>query len=472
MGEININIHNKRLNGVFMSDVKFDVVLKGLVAGFDKEKVQQSFSELFALDDAKVERIFSTTNANLKKNVTEAIAQQYVAKLTAIGVDAVLIAREPILALETIEHSGPDADSAPGSHSEPHSASSQAHPSLTANEETVLNFYFTGKGFEYFKIWIVNILLSIVTLGIYSAWAKVRNHQYFYGNTHFNNSTFEYTATPIQVLKGRIIAFVLLVIFAVAGRISPILSLVLTLLFLIALPWIAIMSLKFNARNTRYRNLAFRFHGDVWGAAKAFIFWPLLGVFSLFALMPFAWKKQTQYIFGNSAYGTADFSFDVSVKEYYKMLLIILGAGVVFMIIFGALFGFSIAGLATKPAAGLVAMIPIMLIYLAFYLFVGAYFMVTMANIQLNNTQLQEHRMGGNWDLFSYAKLLAVNTLLILCTLGLYIPFAKIKTAAYRADHTQFIAVGDLDQFIAAEKEHVGALGEGVSDLFDVDISV
>jgi uncharacterized membrane protein YjgN (DUF898 family) len=469
-----VNIHNKWLNGVFMSDVKFDIVLKGLVAGFDKEQVQKSFSELFVLDDAKVERIFSTANANLKKNVTEAIAQQYVAKLAAIGVNAVLIAREPILALETIEHSGPDvdADSAAGSHSEVHSAPTQTHQSLTASEETVLNFQFTGKGFEYFKIWIVNILLSIVTLGIYSAWAKVRNHQYFYGNTHLNNSTFEYTATPIQVLKGRIIAFFLLVAFAVAGRISPILSLVLTLLFLIALPWIAIMSLKFNARNTRYRNLAFRFHGDVWGAAKAFIFWPLLGVFSFFMLMPFAWKKQTQYIFGNSAYGTADFSFDVSVKEYYKMLLVLLGAGVVFFIILGALFGFSLMGLATNPAAAGMAMIPITLMYLVFYLVVGAYFMVSMANIQLNNTQLQEHRMGGNWELFSYAKLLAVNTLLILCTLGLYIPFAKIKTAAYRADHTQFIAVGDVDQFIAAEKEHVGALGEGVSDLFDVDISV
>ncbi len=32
---------------------------------------------------------------------------------------------------------------------------------------------FTGKGSEYFKIWIVNIALSLITLGIYSAWAKV-----------------------------------------------------------------------------------------------------------------------------------------------------------------------------------------------------------------------------------------------------------------------------------------------------------
>lgn len=42
---------------------------------------------------------------------------------------------------------------------------------------------FTGKGSEYFGIWIVNLLLTILTLGIYSAWAKVRRLQYFYRNT-------------------------------------------------------------------------------------------------------------------------------------------------------------------------------------------------------------------------------------------------------------------------------------------------
>ncbi len=37
---------------------------------------------------------------------------------------------------------------------------------------------FKGNGFEYFQIWIVNIVLTIVTLGIYSAWATVRNKRY------------------------------------------------------------------------------------------------------------------------------------------------------------------------------------------------------------------------------------------------------------------------------------------------------
>ncbi len=33
---------------------------------------------------------------------------------------------------------------------------------------------FHGSGGEYFRIWIVNLCLTIVTFGIYTAWAKVR----------------------------------------------------------------------------------------------------------------------------------------------------------------------------------------------------------------------------------------------------------------------------------------------------------
>ena len=39
-------------------------------------------------------------------------------------------------------------------------------------------FRFTGTGGEYFRIWIVNVMLSVVTFGIYSAWAKARRLQY------------------------------------------------------------------------------------------------------------------------------------------------------------------------------------------------------------------------------------------------------------------------------------------------------
>ena len=77
------------------------------------------------------------------------------------------------------------------------------------NQNNKYQFEFSGSGSEYFKIWIVNILLTIVTLYIYSAWAKVRKNRYFYGNTSIDGSAFEYHAKGIQLLPGRLIGCLL-----------------------------------------------------------------------------------------------------------------------------------------------------------------------------------------------------------------------------------------------------------------------
>src|SRR6476620_11445195 len=67
---------------------------------------------------------------------------------------------------------------------------------------------FSGTASEYFRIWIVNLALSIATLGIYSAWAKVRRKRYFYSQTSLDGEPFEYTGQPVAILKGRVLAVI------------------------------------------------------------------------------------------------------------------------------------------------------------------------------------------------------------------------------------------------------------------------
>src|SRR5271169_4981058 len=81
---------------------------------------------------------------------------------------------------------------------------------------------FTGTGGEYFGIWIVNLLLTIVTLGIYSAWAKVRRLQYFYRHTTVAGSSFDFHGSPMRILIGRVIAFAMLLAYNYSVRLrSP-----------------------------------------------------------------------------------------------------------------------------------------------------------------------------------------------------------------------------------------------------------
>ena len=83
---------------------------------------------------------------------------------------------------------------------------------------------FKGRAGEYFGIWIVNVLLSILTLGIYSAWAKVRRVRYFYGNMYLDGHNFEYHAKPRQILIGRLIVVGVLIGYQVLIAISPFFS--------------------------------------------------------------------------------------------------------------------------------------------------------------------------------------------------------------------------------------------------------
>ena len=118
---------------------------------------------------------------------------------------------------------------------------------------------FTGSGFEYFKIWIVNIMLMVLTLGIYSAWAKVRNKRYFYGNTMLQGASFEYHANPIQILRGRLIAFTAVIIFSVTNHFYLSLAPVMVILSLLALPFVLWSNYRFNMRMSSYRNVHFGF---------------------------------------------------------------------------------------------------------------------------------------------------------------------------------------------------------------------
>src|ERR1043165_9971239 len=85
--------------------------------------------------------------------------------------------------------------------------------------------HFTGRAGEYFGIWIVNLLLTIVTLGIYSPWAKVRRLRYFYRHPELAVSSFDFHGSPVKILVGRVIAVAMLLSYNAAVRVKSPLTL-------------------------------------------------------------------------------------------------------------------------------------------------------------------------------------------------------------------------------------------------------
>jgi|TARA_B110000263_G_scaffold170297_1_gene148387 uncharacterized membrane protein YjgN (DUF898 family) len=318
---------------------------------------------------------------------------------------------------------------------------------------------FRGDGSEYFRIWIVNVLLTIVTLGIYSAWATVRNNRYFYSNFYLGDSHFEYLADPITILKGRMVAIVVLVIYAVVSVLYPLAGLIFTLALIILFPYLIVRSLVFGRRMTSFRNIQFRFKGTYGGALMAFIIWPILGVLSLGLLFPLSLVKRNAFVIKNSAYGTTAFEFTATYKDYF--LIILASFGLVLLAIIGSVM---LSFVLPPIMAGFV-------IVLGIYA-TGFYAASRTHNLMFNTTFLNEHGFNSTVTAGGLFQVALINTLFIILTLGLYLPAAKVRSTKYVCSRLEFEAAGSLDDFVAAEKENASAIGEELGDALDLDIGL
>ncbi|MDI9244287.1 YjgN family protein [Marinobacter sp. CHS3-4] len=438
-----------------MTKPNYRVVFDGKpLPGFDTETVRSAVQSMFNLSDEKTDRLFSGKPKILKSGLTHEQAITYQERLARIGAETELASleeREPEpLTVKTSESEPPTA--------EPLTTEAPEAPEASADSIRQAGFQFTGNGKEYFGIWIVNILLTIVTLGIYSAWATVRNNQYFYGNTKLDDASFQYLAKPLTILKGRLIALAVFAAYVVLSNLYVEAGLVFAVLLIPAVPWIMIKSLRFKAVNSAYRNIRFDFQGQYGQAFMVTFVWPLLNMLTLLLLTPVVIKKTHEFIANGSRYGTSEFTFHATNGHYYRFfgkgLLIALGFGVA-------------AFLALRSNMQVVGMV----IGIIGYIAVFGYFIAGIANLFLNSVQLSDHGFESELEPMQMVWIYFSNSLLVGLTLGLYTPWAKCRIAKYRASRTSMLVDGDLDQFVAAEENRTSALGQELGDAFDVDFA-
>ena len=176
---------------------------------------------------------------------------------------------------------------------------------------------FTADGWEYFRIWIVNVALTLLTLGIYSAWAKVRARRYLYGNIWLGDAAFDYTANPVAILRGRILVAIVLVLLSFAQILSIFYYYAALAVLAPLVPWVVVRARTFQLRNSRYRGIAFDFKGRFWDAA---VWYPLLAVASVVTLglaWPFRVFGRDRFLITESRFGNKPFRFIGEANSYY-----------------------------------------------------------------------------------------------------------------------------------------------------------
>lgn len=378
-----------------------------------------------------------------------------------------------------------------------------------------LNFEFNGDASEYFKIWIVNIALSILTLGIYSAWAKVRTNRYFYGNTTLDGSSFEYLAEPLTILKGRLIVVAFIILYALTTQFVPMLEVAFFIIYMLALPWMVIKSMQFNARNSAYRNIRFNFDGAIVEAVVVFIWLPIFCLLTIGIAIPYFIKRVKQFSIEHSYFGKSKFDFNASAGNFYeiyvKALLVPMVLGMMIAVVTSA-FVKNIDGTqlptqapATQteqiqleqapeqkinnnqqqPTTNAPANVPVELdqmavfissitaiVTMAIYVLIGVYIQTCTANLVLCSTTLSTHKLESRLRVRNMFYIYVTNMFAALISFGLLIPWCRIRLARYRFKNLSLIADGDIDNFIADEQSDVKATAGEFADAFDLDLGL
>ncbi len=339
---------------------------------------------------------------------------------------------------------------------------------------------FTANVGEYFRIWIVNLALTIVTLGIYSAWAKVRKRRYFYGHTRIDGESFEYRANPVAILKGRLIAVALFAVFYAISHYAPLYIWAIYLVLLFVGPWLVVRSLAFNAYNTAYRNVRFTFSGTYRTCLGVVLGYGLLTVVTLGLGFPFLRRRLVQFAAESHSYGTtpcalADGFKKLFVRPYFVAIGVSILLGVVLVAFFAAVG--VIAGAPAKPGTGNPGWVPtaiiagVVMFYALLFLLV-AYIKARTVNAVWNHLSIGPVRFESALRARHLVWLYFSNLVVVAATIGLATPWAAVRAMRYRASKTTVIGSGPLDGFAQAEAQRVSVAGEEVADFFDIDIAL
>ncbi|MCU5773659.1 YjgN family protein [Erwiniaceae bacterium BAC15a-03b] len=384
---------------------------------------------------------------------------------------------------------------------------------------------FHGKSGEYFSIWLTNAFLTILTLGIYSAWATVRRRRYFYGNTEIAGDRFDYHARPIDLLKGRILVMVGIVVFFILSAVLPTISSLFLLALFALLPWVIIRSWRYNALMTSYRGVRFNYHCQTGRAYWVMYLCPLLLLLAVYVpvgLMVWAVGNMaasagsmTMVVIGgllallmlvvggavvsgimaamthdlyvnNMQYGRQGFRATLSKKKYIKMAFIsilimlpfFLFAAIKVSATMASLFYSSLNGGddAMMQSVALQGFSSLILAYII--VLIGAMVSFAWLTVMQRNYLYQQTRVGDKVQLKSdlkvipYLLLLLTNTLIVIFTLGFGTPVAEVRLARYLAQSTALEGDMSLSDVHAHQDSAGTAVAEEMVQAFDLNVGI
>jgi uncharacterized membrane protein YjgN (DUF898 family) len=315
---------------------------------------------------------------------------------------------------------------------------------MILDEPTGISFSFKGDGGKLLGIYIVNFLLLIVTLGLYFPWANAKVSRYLHSETEFEGETFVFHGTGKEMFIGFIksVGIVILVyvlyfaLISVLGDIGAILGgLMMLAFFAMAIPYAIHGSMRYRTSRTSWNNVHWGYRGDLKIFAQKFLVGYLLTVVTIGIYG--AWYAQTmkKYMIGHTRFGNIEFDYDGDGMEYFLLnlkgiVLTICTLGIYFFWYNKDVFNYTINHISAKHAE--------------------------------EDIKFTSELTGGGLFVHSIT-----NILLIICTLGIGLPWAVVRTLRFVYSNISITGNFNVDKLEDTESAYNDALGEELGDVIE-----
>jgi uncharacterized membrane protein YjgN (DUF898 family) len=314
----------------------------------------------------------------------------------------------------------------------------------------VAHLKYHGTGESLFGMVIVNGLLTMLTLGIYSFWAKNKVREFHYSHTELDGDRFAYHGTGGELFTGALKASGILFLLAIAVAIVSFTfgrfglsqeqsSVLVTVLFYVAFALLLIVAVhgarRYRMSRSSWRGIRFSYRGHLGAFFGMMVRGTVLTILSLTLYSPYFQNQRRAFLVNNTRFGSEPFMYEADGRElfgqYVKALLL------------------------TIPTLGL---------YWAWYAaFRHRYFW--------GNTTMRGARFRSSVTGQRLLVLHLTNALLVLVTLGIGTPWAVVRMHDFWCDNVNLQGTVDWAT-IEQRAQAVGSTGEGLADGLDVDVGI
>jgi uncharacterized membrane protein YjgN (DUF898 family) len=305
---------------------------------------------------------------------------------------------------------------------------------------------FRGSGAGLFGIHVVNVLLTLLTLGVYFFWAKVKVRAYLFSETDFEGDRFAYHGTGREMFVGFLKALVFFFIpISLLSMLPELMSAPLPvrygasmLSYLLAsffVPMAMIGARRYRLSRTSWRGIRFSLRAPTWDFVRLWSWNTFLVASTLGLYYPIYIMRRQDFLTRHMWFGSQRFGFDGRGRD-------LLGPFLAMVVLFPFTLGLSWFGFSAKKAR----------YFAAHTTFGTARFASTVRALPL-------------------AWLTISNLLGLVCTLGLAWPWLSVRSLRFAYANLSLEGPLALDT-ITQQAQSVTATGEGLAGFLDADLGL